>query len=112
MRIDLNPVAFVIGIVLRGLYLWLLVPLGALAGVITYPWLRERHASIGQLIGWLDLNAFAVVFHSLLRPFKNSTQVPWVPLRNLSAVTHRVRFVGDPKRPKGNPDFSDNFHMK
>ncbi|WP_382309138.1 hypothetical protein [Herbiconiux sp. UC225_62] len=111
-RIDLNPVAFVIGIVARGLYLWLLVPLGALAGTIAYPLLRKRDASIGQLIGWLDLNAFAAVFHSVLRPFRNSTQVPWVPLKDLSTVKHRVRIFDDPERPKGDPDLRNDFGMK
>ena len=87
--IELNPIALVIWLLLRGLYIWFLVPIGALAGLLAYPLLRKHGATIPQLIAWLDLNAMAALFHSVFRPLRNSTLVPWTRLRDLASITHR-----------------------
>lgn len=88
-RIELNPAALLVWLLLRGLYIWLLIALGALAGVCAYPLMMRRDITISQIITWLDLNAMAMLFHTLFRPLKNSTQVPWVRLKDLPDISHR-----------------------
>lgn len=81
--VELNPLALLIWLLARGLYLWVLVPVGAVAGVLVFPLLYRRGVAISQVITWLDCTMMAVFFHSVFRPLKNSTEVPWVPLSDL-----------------------------
>ena len=108
MRVDLDPLAALIWLVVRGFYLWALIPLGVIMGEVVYPLLQRQGASICQLIGWLDANAMAAMFKSVLRPLQSASVVPWIPWSQLGAVTHRVRLFGDPDKHHG-PD--DKFDM-
>jgi len=93
--VNRSPVAFLIWLLLRGLYLWVLVPVGAIAGLLLYGSLRRQEATLGQFIGWLDLIVMAAVFHSILRPFGHAKDIPWIPWSEVRTVSHRVRIFGD-----------------
>jgi hypothetical protein len=77
---------------IRGVLLWLLVPLALLWWVVAWPVLRRRSVRLAQLLGWADLNLVAAIERSILRPLIGSP-LPWVPASELSAVTHRIGFT-------------------
>lgn len=79
-------------LVARGVLLWLVVPGSVLCWLAGWPYWRSRHATLGQLLGWADLNLVAGLQRGPLRPLV-SNPVPWTPLRNLPQVTHRLRAV-------------------
>jgi hypothetical protein len=58
-----------------------------------YPfWQYHRRVSLGQLIGWADLDVTAVLQTTLFKPFF-VTPHSFVPLRDAARVEHRVRLV-------------------
>lgn len=73
----------------RGILLWVLIPITLLLWIVTWPILRRQGATLGQLLGWLDLNLVALIQRSLLKPF---VRVPlaWTPVKDLTSVTHRI----------------------
>ena len=77
-------------LVVRGILLWVVVPLGCIAWVIDSPWLHKRGVGIGQFLGWIDINLIALIQRSLLRPFIRDAAQPWVPARKISEVAHRI----------------------
>ena len=84
---------FFCGIVLltlRGVLLWLVLPLGCVAWLFVAPWLHKRDVKIGQFLGWIDHNVIALIQRSLLRPFYRDAAQPWLSTRNMSSVEHRV----------------------
>jgi hypothetical protein len=58
-----------------------------------YPlWQYRRGVSLGQLIGWADLNVTAALQQSLFRSFF-VTPLSFLPLRDATRVEHRVRLI-------------------
>ena len=53
----------------RGVLLWVVLPLGCAAWVLVTPWLHKRGIKFGQFLGWIDINLIVLVQRSLLRPF-------------------------------------------
>ena len=85
-----NPVAA--GIVLlfiRGVLLWVVIPVAACAWVLGARWLSPRGVRFGHFLGWVDLNLVAFLARIVLRPFFRAPP-PWVPASIMSQVTHRV----------------------
>lgn len=68
----------------RGVLLWLIVPVGFLIWLLTF-W---RGASCGQVIGWVDWNCIAAIQRTLVRPFLPS-RLPWIAWRDRRDVSHR-----------------------
>ena len=56
---------------------------------VAWPWVRRRHVSLGQFLGWVDLNLVAAIEATMLRPFI-PTRYPWTPWSELPNVTHRI----------------------
>ncbi len=56
-------------LLVRGVLLWLIVPVTVLCWLASWPTWRRRQVSLGQLLGWADLNLIALVDHTILRPF-------------------------------------------
>ena len=84
---------FLAGILLltvRGVLLWVVLPIGCLAWVLGAPWLHKRGIKIGQFLGWIDINLIALIQHSLLRPFYRNAALPWLSAREISGVVHRA----------------------
>jgi hypothetical protein len=87
-----RPVAVVGGLMLlflRGILLWIVIPLAILAWLPAGYSLHRRGVSLGQFLGWVDLNLVACLERTILRPLFRAP-LPWVPARSIAAVTHRV----------------------
>lgn len=76
-------------LLLRGILLWLVVPITVLVWVPTSLRLHRRGVTLGQFLGWVDLNLIALLAHTLLRPLFRDPP-PWVPVVEMPGVTHRV----------------------
>ena len=77
-------------LIVRGILLWVVVPLGCIAWVIVSPWLHKRGVAIGQFLGWVDIHLIALIQRSLLRPFIRDTAQSWVPAKKIHEVVHRI----------------------
>jgi len=81
-------------LLVRGLFLWLVVPLAFLLWLVLTPVraLRRRSfVSPGKVIGWADLNLTAALGQVLIRPF--GRRVDFTPWSSLPLVDHRVSVV-------------------
>ena len=54
---------------LRGILLWIVVPLAILFWAIMFPIWHSRNVRLGHFIGWADLNLIAALHRTLFRPF-------------------------------------------
>jgi hypothetical protein len=76
-------------LLIRGLALWIVVPLTAFAWLLSWPYMRAKRVGIGHALGWADLNLVATIEHTILRPLQPSPY-PWIPLRAMATVAHRI----------------------
>ena len=74
---------------IRGLLLWLVIPVSTVAWLLAFVPLRRRKVTFGGFLGWVDLNLAAILTRSVLRPLFRDPP-PWVPLSSLPRVVHRV----------------------
>lgn len=75
----------------RGLLLWVVVPLG----VVAWPLVvlsRRRAVRLGQFLGWLDLNLTSAIQRTIARPFFEAP-LPWTPFDAAAGLTHRIRLL-------------------
>ncbi len=79
-------------LLLRGILLWLTVPLAICAWPFAYVTLSRSGVKFGQFLGWVDLNLMAFLSRIVLRLLFRDP-LPWVPWREMSRVTHRLRFI-------------------
>lgn len=79
---------------LRGVFLWIVVPVGSAWWVVAWPSFRSRRVRLGQLLGWLDLNLIATLSYTVFRPLLRQPARFW-STAEMAAVTHRI-FVADP----------------
>lgn len=85
---DIPPeVAFII-LTIRGVLLWLVIPMGFVAWLAYFWWAQS--ASLGQCLGWFDLNLLALL-QRVLRRFIPYRTAWMLPSREMSSVTHRFR---------------------
>ncbi len=91
--IGLSDIAALVLLLSRGLLLWLVVPLGSIVWALVISW--RGKVSLGQFLGWLDLNLVAALQRSLLRLLLQRPTVEFQPLRNMAGTTHRMR-TSDP----------------
>ena len=52
----------------RGVLLWVVVPVATLCWLPASFWLRRRGVHFGQYLGWLDINLVACLERTALRP--------------------------------------------
>jgi hypothetical protein len=76
----------------RGLLLWLIVPPALLLWPFLVVPLRKRGVSLGQFLGWLDLNLISAIQRSLGQRFFE-TPIPWTPFRAAAGLSHRVHML-------------------
>jgi len=79
----------VVLLTLRGLMLWLVIPCGFIAWLTHYWWARS--ASLGQCLGWFDLNLLAFLQRVVMRPVIPDPTANWVPSEKMATVRHRFR---------------------
>jgi len=77
-------------LLVRGVLLWVVVPLAAIAWPFVALRLRRRGATFGRYLGWVDLNLIAGLQRTILRPLVRAPS-NWVPAREMPQVTHRLR---------------------
>ena len=94
VRPRMNPVSGLLLLFVRGVLLWLVVPLSAVAWLVFWPLMRRRNVRVGSLVGWADLNLIAALQRSLCR-FGTKDPLNWTPWVELPLVTHRIR-LDDP----------------
>lgn len=74
---------------IRGVALWLVVPVALIAWLFWWPILRRSDIQLSQFLGWVDLNLISAIEHSVLRPLIR-VPLPWTSTRELPNVTHRI----------------------
>ena len=87
VRLPISVALILLGI--RGVLLWLVVPLSLIAWPCLWPILRRHNIRLGQFLGWVDLNLISTIEHSILRPLIK-VPLPWTSTRELPNVTHRI----------------------
>jgi len=90
----LEAIAWFMLLAVRGLLLWLVVPLAFLLWLLLTPIRALRHRSFvspSKVIGWADLNLIAVVGQILIRPF--GRPVGFTPWSEMASVDHHVSVI-------------------
>jgi len=79
-------------VLVRGILLWVVVPLGAAVWLIFWPYWHFKKIGVRQLLGWVDLNLVAALQRSIFRPvcFNPLSMINW---RDIGEVTHRVTIL-------------------
>jgi len=74
-----QPPAYValVFLILRGFLLWFVIPYGFVAWLVYYWW--ERSASLGQCLGWFDLNLIAFLQLVVMKYFIPVAAAYWIP---------------------------------
>ena len=91
MRRALSPLMI---LVLRGVLLWLVIPVTVVAWVVTYPVavLLGKGVRLPQVLGWADLNLIAAL-QRLLPARQVEARVAFVGWQQIGSVTHRIGFA-------------------
>jgi len=92
-RQPLEPLPALLMLFSRALLLWILIPLGFAAWVLGSPWFLLKHVSLGQFLGWLDLNLCVALQRGPLRPFIAKPRVKWIPGSKMHQTEHRIRML-------------------
>jgi hypothetical protein len=74
----------------RGVLLWIVGPLAACTWLVVGVRLRRDGVTFSQYLGWVDLNLIACLQRTIFRPLVR-WPVSYVPPRQISTVTHRIR---------------------
>jgi len=77
---------------LHGLIMWITVPLSYVVAYLILPIWRRRGASIGEVVGWINLNVVTLIFKSIARPLVITTP-EWVSLEDAKSTGYRVSFL-------------------
>ncbi|MDF2444062.1 MAG: hypothetical protein JWR01_2265 [Subtercola sp.] len=77
-------------VLIRTFALWIYVPLGFVAWLITFPWLANAGATMGAYFGWLDINFATLLLKTVLRPFVEGDAPKFLPARMIPEVEHRI----------------------
>jgi hypothetical protein len=77
-------------LLLRGVLLWVLIPVATCVWMIIRTVGRHRQLGLGQFLGWADLNLAAGLQRTALRPLFASP-ARWTAWSEVGNVTHRVR---------------------
>ena len=73
----------------RSLLLWVLIPLGSVAWVVGSVWFLRKQISLGQFLGWLDLNLVVALLRGPLRPVVPKPRRGWIPVTGMR-TDHRI----------------------
>jgi hypothetical protein len=77
-------------LLVRGVLLWIVVPLAFVCWLLLAVVLRRRGVGLGKFLGWVDLNLVAFLGRTILRPIVR-TPLRWVPVSEMAEVEHRLR---------------------
>lgn len=79
-------------VLIRGVLLWALVPIGFVCWVLTVALVR---VPLPQFLGWLDNNLVFLLQRGPLRVGFPEPSVSWVYVRDIATVQHRIRWSQD-----------------
>jgi hypothetical protein len=79
-------------LIVRSFLLWVVIPLGFIAWGFFLPWLLKRGASLGQFLGWVDLNVVAMLQRVMAVRVVDGRVHPWLRAKEISNVTHRIKW--------------------
>jgi hypothetical protein len=88
---ELNEFVQLMALVIRGVLLWIAVPVAVIAWAVIF-WMTK--ARLGACLGWFDLNLNALIQRVILRPFIRKPPALWVPLSGMATTEHRIAFLG------------------
>lgn len=74
---------------IRGVLLWIVMPVGFVAWLFFHSWIQR--AALGECLAWYDVNLIAFIQRVLLRLLITEPTVEWVPARGMTDVTQRVK---------------------
>lgn len=77
-------------LLVRGVLLWIVVPVAFVCWLVLAVALRRRGVTLGKFLGWVDLNLVAFLGRTILRPIVR-TPLNWVPVSAMPEVRHRLR---------------------
>jgi hypothetical protein len=77
-------------LLVRGVLLWIVVPLAFVCWLLLAIPLRRRGVTLGKFLGWVDLNLVAFLGRTILRPIVRRP-LNWVPVSEMPEVRHRLR---------------------
>jgi hypothetical protein len=77
-------------LLVRGILLWIVVPLAFVCWLLLAIPLHRRGVTFGKFLGWVDLNLVAFLGRTILRPIVR-TPLNWVPASEMPEVKHRLR---------------------
>ena len=89
----LSVVAGVSLLMLRGILLWVVVPVAAIVWIISFPIWRRRGFGLGVFLAWADLNLIAFLERTILRPMTVGARIEYPSLSEARASGHRIRFL-------------------
>ncbi|MFE6255915.1 hypothetical protein [Agromyces sp. NPDC057865] len=84
-------------LVIRGLLLWIVLPVGFVLWLVIVSW--SARVGLGTFLGWLDVNITAALQRVLglsVREEGSMRRADFVPIRLMQSVRHRVHIVRDP----------------
>jgi hypothetical protein len=87
----LQVVAGVLLLIIRGVLLWLVIPVGTLIWIVSLQGFGPNKLGLGAFLGWIDNNLVFALERGPLRPLFPEPTVLWIPASERSRVTHRVR---------------------
>lgn len=96
-REALGDVSALALLVVRGLLLWILIPVGFVLWLVIFGW--SARVGLGAFLGWLDLNLTVALQRILVLPVRGKDSMrraEFVPLRLIESMKHRVHIVRDP----------------
>jgi hypothetical protein len=79
-------------LIVRSFLLWVVIPLGFIAWVFFLPWLLKRGATLGQFLGWVDLNVVALLQRLMAVRVVDGREHPWLRAKEIPSVTHRIKW--------------------
>jgi hypothetical protein len=88
--VSMSPIAGLFLLVVRGVLLWLVIPIGSIAWVLTLSLPFRRGVSLSHFLAWIDINLLAVVQKTLLCPLIPQPTVKSIPAASIAKVTHRI----------------------
>ena len=96
-REALGDVSALALLVVRGLLLWILIPVGFVLWLVIFGW--SAGVGLGTFLGWLNLNLTAALQRMVILPLGRKAPIrraEFVPIRLMESVKNRVHIVRDP----------------
>lgn len=87
---DLPALPALLLIFIRGVALWLLVPLAFLFWTLAFLWIFRYSRSLPQFVSWVDFNFGVALLRGPLRPLVPEQHLDWLPLSRIRELTART----------------------